>query len=491
MTPFEHAGAFRHLGSALRSAGFTGSALRECLAIDAADLVRAPDLPTASLRLGEAGDALATLVCLFYLNLETRLEPGGLGDRLIEELLDAEVLVRDRGTMRATIRLTPYRGLIVASDPLSAAAPDLVQGITLPADLLASITVRDRIDRVLDLGAGGGIQALLAARHAGQVTAVDTNLRSAWFVHANAALNGIHNIAAVTGDWFTPVSGETFDLIVCNPPYVVSPDSTYLYRDGGWHGDDLCWSLVRDAAARLREGGYAHIVCNWIEGVPGGWPEVVRRRVEDLPCDVCVVRYGGSDPLSYAAAWNRTVKDDRETYDRIVREWLAYYARLGVREIGQGVAMLRRPRGRPPRLLLREGTMLPKFEVSAGDHTRTIFDAMEIGIMTDSDVRQSRLVAAGGLSIEQRYTTRDGTRFAAAAATVSRDPGLGVGTLIDADDVPVLLSLRPDRTLGEVVSEVEVGASGEGVQMARAVRTVRELIALGMVSVAANDPGGS
>jgi len=128
--------------------------------------------------------------------------------------------------------------------------------VTLPADLLASMTVRDHADRVLDLGTGGGVQALLASRHACQVTAVDANPRAAWFVQANAALNGIQNVTPVTGDRVGGVNGDAFDLIVCNPPYAISPDSTYRHRDSGWHGVDLCWTLVRGAAERLNEGGY-------------------------------------------------------------------------------------------------------------------------------------------------------------------------------------------------------------------------------------------
>jgi methylase of polypeptide subunit release factors len=335
---------------------------------------------------------------------------------------------------------------------------------------------------VLDLGAGGGVQALLAARHAGQVIAVDANRRSAWFVQANAALNGIHNMTAVTGDWFESGASDRFDLIVCNPPYVIAPDASYLHRDSGWRGDELCWSLVENAAARLTEGGYAHIMCNWIESVDDRWPEVVSRRVGGLPCDVCVIRYGGSDPLSYAAAWNRTL-EDHDAYERVLRRWLAYYERLGIREIGQGIVMLRGTRARRPGVLLREGTMLPEFAVTAGDHTKAIFAAIGIGMMSDSDLLESRLVAASGLRIEQQYAARDGRRFAIPAATVSREPGLGLGTRIDPDDVPLVLSLRPDRALADVVSDGEMGSGADAQKLVKIVRTFRELIALGMVLV--------
>lgn len=488
---FPYASRFRHLGSALRSAGFTDRGLQERLAIDAQDLVRPLDLPTATLRLGEDVDALATFVRLFYLNLETPLALLDLDDPLVAELLDAEALVHDGRTAHATIRLSPYRDLILASDPLSVAAADLVQGPTVPADLLASVTVRDHADRVLDLGAGGGVQALLAARHAGQVTAIDANPRSAWFVQANAALNDVQNITTVTGDWFGPVDGERFDLIVCNPPYVISPDSTYLYRDNGWDGDDLCWSLLEEAVARLNDGGYCHMVCNWIERADDRWPAAVRRRLEDLPCDACVIRYGGSDPLRYASVWNRTLKEDRDAHEHVLRRWLAYYDRLQVREIGQGIVVLRRTHGRRPRMLLREGRRMPEFGESASEHTKAIFEAMDVAMMSDSDVLESRLMAGPGLRIEQQYATYDGAQFAVPAATVSLEPGLGVSTLIDPDHVPVVLSLRADRALVDVVADLDLASSHDGATIANLLRTFRELISLGLVLVSEADLKGS
>jgi hypothetical protein len=127
--------------------------------------------------------------------------------------------------------------------------------------------------------------------------------------------------------------------------------------------------------------------------------------------------------------------------------------------------------------------MLPEFAVTAGDHTKAIFAAIGIGMMSDSDLLESRLVAASGLRIEQQYAARDGRRFAIPAATVSREPGLGLGTRIDPDDVPLVLSLRPDRALADVVSDGEMGSGADAQKLVKIVRTFRELIALGMVLV--------
>ena len=73
------------------------------------------------------------------------------------------------------------------------------------------------------IGPGCGIQALLAAKHSERVVATDVNPRALAFAAFNAALNGIDKIEFRLGDGFAPVEGESFDLIVSNPPYVISP----------------------------------------------------------------------------------------------------------------------------------------------------------------------------------------------------------------------------------------------------------------------------
>ena len=54
------------------------------------------------------------------------------------------------------------------------------------------------------------------------------------------------------GDRFDPVAGERFELIVANPPFVISPSRRYLFRDSGLPVDELCRSIVRAAPGSSR-----------------------------------------------------------------------------------------------------------------------------------------------------------------------------------------------------------------------------------------------
>ncbi len=100
--------------------------------------------------------------------------------------------------------------------------------------------------RVLDVGTGTGVLALVAARAgAASVTAVDVSLRSVAATWLNARL---HRSAVVVhrGDLFAPVAGRRFDLIVANPPYV--PAATDVLPR---HRISRCWDAGRDGRTVL------------------------------------------------------------------------------------------------------------------------------------------------------------------------------------------------------------------------------------------------
>jgi release factor glutamine methyltransferase len=74
-------------------------------------------------------------------------------------------------------------------------------------------------DRVLDMGTGSGISAILAAATSSEVVAVDVNPRAVEAARANAARNGVADrITFKQSDVFDAVEGS-FDLIIFHPPY--------------------------------------------------------------------------------------------------------------------------------------------------------------------------------------------------------------------------------------------------------------------------------
>lgn len=86
---------------------------------------------------------------------------------------------------------------------------------------------RDKAFRVLDLGTGTGAIAIAIAKHRPLtlVNAVDQSAAALAVAEENANYLGARNVKFAPSDWFSALSGQTFDVIVSNPPYIAENDA--------------------------------------------------------------------------------------------------------------------------------------------------------------------------------------------------------------------------------------------------------------------------
>lgn len=115
-------------------------------------------------------------------------------------------------------------------------------------------------ERVLEIGAGLGLAAVLAAKAGASVVATDILPEAVDVIRLNASFNGVA-VDARIGDCYAPVAGERFDLICTNAPQMPTPanrarrDAASLADNGGPDGWEILDRVIDGARRHLRPGG--------------------------------------------------------------------------------------------------------------------------------------------------------------------------------------------------------------------------------------------
>jgi len=481
------------LRRALTAAHFTLGGVADCLGpLASAALHREQRLP-ADLATRNDDSPVATLIRLFALGL-----PVGVRqlDRALAgwdtARLAAAGLVRvDGSRARAAYDLRPYGdddhqwwvvsdlSEVMTGEPLPV---DHVLGIGGASTTLASWTPRRRVRRALDLGTGCGVQSLHLTGHTDQIVATDTSRRALDIAAWNARLNGA-TWDLRSGDLCKPVAGERFDLVVSNPPFVITPRAdgvpTYEYRDGGRVGDGVVRTLIRELPRHLEPGGVAQLLANWEVPEGSDWKDVVAGWFERTGLDAWVVQRDTQDPAEYAELWSGDggLRSGATGFEQLYAAWLRDFAARGVAEIGFGVITVQLPATRRrPWLDLVEVTgpvqspMGPA--IDAGLRARTwLAEVGEQGLLDAHltiapDVTEERHGLPGAddpsvIVIRQggglRRAFRVGTAVAAFVSVC--DGELSVGQALDA--IASLLGVPTDAVLGEALSVIhEMVADG-------------------------------
>ena len=288
---------------------------------------------------------------------------------------------------------------------------DHVLGIGGASTTLASVTMRQPVERVLDLGTGSGIQALHASRHAREVVATDISHRALAFAEFNRVLNNPPAAWDIReGSLLEPVAGERFDLVVSNPPFVITPPDAphFEYRDGGMSGDGIVRSLVSTVGSVLAPGGIAQMLGNWEVRRGDGWTHRLEEWLDvsagaGHPLDAWIIQRDVLDPAAYAETWLRdagiTPERDRALHDAAYSAYLDDFDARGVEAVGFGIITLRLAHGAPTlhRLEEHQGPL----PVPLGPHLAATLSAHDwLEAHSDGEVLAERWVVAADVTQE-------------------------------------------------------------------------------------------
>jgi methylase of polypeptide subunit release factors len=467
--------AIERLRTALEKAQYTVDGCLEVMGATAYAALARNESVAASYAVAENDSPVATLTKLFVLQEDVDRAAAEAALPL-SEAITGGLLAEDRtdGTVRALVDIRPYGesdvdwwlvsdlGVGLVTGRNAPMRPDYVLGVGGASTTLAQLTVREEVASALDVGTGCGVQALHLARHAERVTATDLNLRALDFARLTTALSlGPTEAARIElrgGSLFEPVKDERYDLIVSNPPFVISPESAagqgrFTYRDAGLPGDELCRRFLERAPEHLAEDGYCHVLANWLHVEGQDWRERLAPWVRGTGCDAWVVQREFQDPAEYAELWLRDSGDHNSPrYIERYQAYLDYFAATGIEGVAFGWIILRNTGTEQPTIRLEELTR--QIEQPLGAFVPDWF--ARHAFLADTDDEQllgTVLQVAPGVVLEQMAEPSDGG-WNPSDTRLRQTGGLRATGEIDPVGIAVVGAADGDRPLGEILDRI-------------------------------------
>lgn len=482
--------------AALDSAGFSGEGVADAIGRDA--LTGASGRKHGELLLRTcAGRPIDSLVRFFLIGAP--ITPEALDAALprfgADRLLKCGLATQTSDAIRSRFELLPVDRLLVFFDRREdelgreTFADDYVMGVGSSTRTLIASRIRRKSQTAMDLGAGCGVLALAMAEDAETVVASDINPRAVAMTSLNAALNNIANIEPVLGSYFDPVKGRPLGAILTNPPFVISPERRYIYRDSGLPADDAVREICRDGAAALEEGGCMQVLCNWASTRDHPFDDRVRSWFKGTGCDAVVLVSTESTPHGYACTWiSHTETDTPDQAGQRLDRWLAYYDSHGITAMVGGLITIRKRALGPPNFA--DVYRVPERVLTAGrmgDHILRMLDsgAALAAFKTDEALGPLRPAVAPDARIRHELGPGDsGWSLLHAEISASGSPLPPRQT--DAFMSGLLMRCDGARTLGDLADDLASAlASEHGADPAQArasaLRLARRMIAEGVL----------
>lgn len=488
---FQSPADFVAMRDLLRASHFTRQGIPSALGIPSIESFRSFPRPTMA-AMTSKGRPIDALVRLFLMHEPVPVQTfaKALAPMSLDPWVRAGIIALEGENAFPAMGLTIYDDLWLLHDTKMEVGSNYVMGVAGTTASLANQAIFAPGGLALDLGTGCGVLAFLAAKRCTRVLATDKNPRAIAVAKFNAALNGIANVDFALGDLYEPViryldaspgledsvtpSGPAdgvsragdhgtrrrkFDFIYCNPPFVIAPSPSYMYRDSGLVGDAIVEAVAHGAGPLLGEGGIAQFVCNWMHTADQPWQQRVGSWVKDSGCDTLVFQSRAVSPLDYASIWIEETEKSAtpEARWKMLNHWMEAYQQIGLTGVSFGLFTMRKNSARAPFLAFED---VPEHLVSpAGQHIaqmlacRDYLAALGSGSDADQKLADASPFCSPHLRLDQHLQPipggwkheRDDVRLA---------HGYGFAKVIDQRHMDVLTALDGTATIRQVVEAV-------------------------------------
>ncbi len=255
--------------------------------------------------------------------------------------------------------------------------------------------------------------------------------------------------ACATAIASNPFADERFDLIVANPPFVISPSRRYLFRDSGLPLDEMCRSIVAGAGDHLNDGGHCQLLASWAHVDGEDWRERLAAWFAGTGCDAIVLEREALSPSAHVAAWLRQTERADQWGDDFVA-WMEYCDHHRVEAVGFGLITMRRRAGGTAWFRAEEATQ--DLAMPCGDHLGALFELADfLDVCDDATLLDQRLAVAPDVVLDERLQpTADG--WAVGERRLRQLAGLRNDGELDPGVAAIVAACDGDRTLGAALT---------------------------------------
>jgi methylase of polypeptide subunit release factors len=425
--------------------------------------------------------AAAAALLMFEAAIPETAAREALGPALLDGLIEAGLIARAADELvTSPFRLSVADRLYLFSDDLAHGGDAVMGASEATMQLCRAAYPTHPVNQALEIGCGAGTIALVLSQRAARVVATDINPRALAMARVNAAINGIENVEFRAGEAYEPVAGESFDLVVSQPPFVGKPtgasDAAYLF--GGVRGDELARHILEETSGHLTPHGRALVLSQ----SPDDWRATV-------PADarVLLLRYPAADVDVHCALYASAESDrDPGAYSERFAVWRDHLEKLGIRTLQTTLTVIQRDPDAPAWIATLD--IAPDcVDALTSGCIDGLVAAHDLAAAPGADLLNAALRPPEGIVFAKEYSLAEPR----SPRIVAHLPESSLGQAVDLNELTLLLiSLVAEAE--SVRAAVDSFAARRGVAVENAVEemigAIRQALRLGLLMPAASHP---